>query len=617
MKKEQTKSPERAHMIRNTAFALKCGFRSAPASLILLWVSRIVGTLCFDIVTSVFLLKTALSILESGAGYQKFVLSICSMIALKLLSDLQENFIYYCVRIHFEIKCECFINHLIFDKAQQTDLSHFEDPDFFDKYTRATYVISKGGYKDVIHGFTWLIANLTGFISLAVYLVTVDKYMLLFILTPVLSFFFKNRKNRIEFKREKETTVYERRKDYVRRTVLLKDFAKDLKITGIFSVLKRNFEEAVAKNIEIAKKYGASVLTEELLSVFFASIVPTVGAFIYVCFRLLVTKSIRISDFSVMIAAVTNCRGRMNQISDSFSSIHSSCFYVQSLREFLAVENTVKSGSRIPDDFESLTFQNVSFRYEGSEKYALKDVSFTLKKGETTAIVGFNGAGKTTLSKLLMRLYDVTDGAILYNGVNIKEFDLQRYREKFASVFQDYKLFAMTAAENVLMREVDGENLKIAEKAVRIGGVGEKIDSLPNGIHTVLTREFDETGALLSGGEAQKLAVARLFARDFAVAVLDEPSSALDPIADDQMFRSLHEGTRGKCVVFISHRLSCAVAADNILVFADGALIEQGDHEALMQNGGTYRKMFDLQSSGYKSGLQNRQSEAPDTKYED
>ncbi len=601
MKKEKQQNSDKAHTLKNTAFMLKCGLKSAPASLISLLVSRTVSTLCFDIVTSVFLLKTAMSIIESGESYGKFALSIFSMIAVKLISDFQEDFVLYYVRIRFEIKCENFINHMIFGKAQEADISRFEDPDFFDRYTRATYVVNKDGFKNIIHGCTWIVANLAGFVTLAVYLVTVDKFLPIFILTPVIAFIFRSRKNKFEFMREKEMTASERRKDYVRRTVLLKDFAKDIKITDIFSALKRNYSEATDKNIEIAKHYAPKIVTDELLSVIFASIIPTVGAFAYACFRFAVTKSIGLSDFSVIIAAVTNCRNRMNQISYYVSDVHKYSYYVQSLREFLACENTVKSGSLIPGDFESIEFKNVSFRYEGREEYALKNISLTLKKGETTAIVGFNGAGKTTLSKLLMRLYDATEGEILYNGVNIKEYDLQKYRDKFASVFQDYKIFAMTAAENVLMKETDEENIKIAENAIETSGVGEKFNGLPNGINTVLTKEFDENGALLSGGEAQKLAVARLFASDFDIAVLDEPSSALDPIAEDKMFGNLLEATCGKCVVFISHRLSCAVRADNILVFEDGKIIERGTHSELMSIDGEYRKMFDMQSSGYKT----------------
>ena len=281
------------------------------------------------------------------------------------------------------------------------------------------------------------------------------------------------------------------------------------------------------------------------------------------------------------------------------------CLWVQNLREFLDYEPKIQGGDVIPEDFRSLEFKNVSFRYKEDSDYILKDISFKIEKGQTVAVVGHNGAGKTTLSKLLMRLYDVTEGEILYNGINIKEYDLLKYREKFACVFQDYRVFAMTVAENVLTKEVTEENRKTAVNALRMAGVSEKINKLPNKEDSILTKEFDKDGILLSGGETQKVTISRLFARDFDVAVLDEPSSALDPVAESKMYDALLEGTKGKTVIYISHRLSSATRSDNILVFNKGVLTEQGTHSKLMENDGYYREMFTLQASGYKEVAEN------------
>ena len=258
---------------------------------------------------------------------------------------------------------------------------------------------------------------------------------------------------------------------------------------------------------------------------------------------------------------------------------------MQNLREFLQYEPKIKSGGLIPEEFRELEFRNVSFRYKEDSDYILKNISFRIKKGETVAVVGHNGAGKTTLSKLLMRLYDVTEGEILYNGINIKEYDVIKYREKFASVFQDYKVFAMTVAENVLTEEINEENSVVAVNALKMAGVYDKIGALKNKENSLLTKEFDNEGVLLSGGETQKVTISRLFARDFDIAVLDEPSSALDPVAESKMYDALLEGTRGKTLIYISHRLSSATRSDNILVFSKGRLTEQRDHEQLMANG--------------------------------
>ncbi len=269
------------------------------------------------------------------------------------------------------------------------------------------------------------------------------------------------------------------------------------------------------------------------------------------------------------------------------------------MKEFLGFESNVRSGSRVCGDFENLEFRNVYFRYPSAEGYTLENVSFKINKGETLALVGVNGAGKSTLVKLLLRFYDVTEGEIILNGRNIKEYTLESLRGIFGAVFQDYTNFAISVNENLICHECSQEDKQKAETALRQSGVWEKISSLPDKGDTVLTKEFDKNGIGLSGGENQKLSVARLFAKDFSFAVLDEPSSALDPIAEYKMYESLINVTRGKTVLYISHRLSSAVLSDRILVLDGKKIAEDGTHEELMKKGGIYSEMFTLQASSY------------------
>ncbi|MBR2893298.1 MAG: ATP-binding cassette domain-containing protein, partial [Clostridia bacterium] len=208
-------------------------------------------------------------------------------------------------------------------------------------------------------------------------------------------------------------------------------------------------------------------------------------------------------------------------------------------------------------------------------------------------------AGKSTLVKLLLRFYDVTEGEILYNGVNIKEYDLGAYRNIFGAVFQDYKNFAVSVYENVICHECSDAEKAKAEDALKRSGIWEKISAFPKGGDTVLTREFDKNGAGLSGGENQKVSAARLFAKDFQLAVLDEPSSALDPIAEYKMYENLIEVTKDKAVLYISHRLSSAVLSDRIIVIGGGEILQQGSHKELMEQQGKYKEMFTLQASSY------------------
>lgn len=601
MKKEKTKKiKQKAYIVKNTAFMLGCAFKCAPLSVILIYLEYILENVYYSVVVNVMFLETALSIVEGNGTFREFVIKMSLIVAGKLFIDLYGYIAFYTVRTKFEIKCESYINSLIFKKAQQVELGCYENPDFFDKYNRATWVVEKGGFKRIIEGSAWTIGSLVSFVFLVIYLVNIDPFLLLFIVCPLAVMIFRVYKNRLELEKEKEMTPFERQKDYVRRTILLKDFAKEIKTTNIFNVIDKRFRSAIKKNIEVIKKYGWKIALLECVSDYFAEIIPVTGGFIYGCYRLIVLENLPISEFSVLISAITTCRNKLNHLAHYFAMQQKHCLWVQNLREFLDYEPKIQGGERIPEEFRSLEFKDVSFRYKDDGDYILKNLSFKIEKGQTVAVVGHNGAGKTTLSKLLMRLYDVTEGEILYNGINIKEYDVLKYRERFASVFQDYRVFAMTVSENVLTEEITEQNKDIPVNALKMAGVYEKIDSLPNKEGSILTKEFDPDGVLLSGGETQKVTIARLFAKDFDIAVLDEPSSALDPVAESKMYDALMEGTKGKTVIYISHRLSSATRSDNIIVFSKGRLTEQGTHEKLMSDGKEYCEMFTLQASGYK-----------------
>ena len=261
------------------------------------------------------------------------------------------------------------------------------------------------------------------------------------------------------------------------------------------------------------------------------------------------------------------------------------------------------NGTEKAEAFESLELRHVSFTYPVPEKNpnpVLSDVSFTVRKGEKIAIVGYNGAGKTTLTKLLMRLYDVTDGAIFYNGTDIRNYDISSFRAHIGSVFQDYKIFAATIGENVMGGTYTDAQKEAVESALTAAGFSEKYRKLPQKADTELTREFDEKGINLSGGEGQKIAIARAFAKNSDILILDEPSSALDPIAEYELNKTIEAAAKDRTVIFISHRLSTTRMADRIYLFDGGKITEQGSHEELMKQDGIYAKMFRVQAKKYQ-----------------
>ena len=333
--------------------------------------------------------------------------------------------------------------------------------------------------------------------------------------------------------------------------------------------------------------------------------------------------AVAVGGFAATINVIWKIRWMFSDLIQKITNFPQHSLYIEKYREFLKYVPKIGGGIKDIPEFESLEFKNVSFSYEfdSNPKYkfhdkdykapvkdekgknALKNVSFTLKKGEKIAIVGYNGAGKTTLIKLMMRLYDPTEGEILYNGVNVKQYDPECYRKMIGTVFQDFKLFATSVAQNVINGKYEeNTHREIVLDALDKADFTEKLKTLKNGIDTHLTREFDDEGTNLSGGESQKVVIARVFAGKYPIVIMDEPSSALDPMAEYNLNQSILKSTNDKTVVFISHRLSTTRIADKIYMFAKGQLIEEGSHKELLERDGKYAEMFRLQSEKYEDG---------------
>ena len=296
-------------------------------------------------------------------------------------------------------------------------------------------------------------------------------------------------------------------------------------------------------------------------------------------------------------------KSNLKGISSLIPQFQQNSLYIEKMRAFLDYKEVIKNidnAKSVPKEPSLLELKNVSFSYSEKSGEILKNISINIRPYEKIAFVGYNGAGKTTLTKLLMRLYDVSKGEILLNNVNIKNYQLESYRNSFGTVFQDYQIFAANIAENVIMDEVTNNEKDIIINALENSGFADKLNSYKNGIYTPLTREFEETGVNISGGEAQKIAIARVFAKPCQIIILDEPSSALDPISEYNLNQTMLEAAENKTVIFISHRLSSARMADRIYMLEKGEVIEQGSHEELMNFDGKYAEMFNLQAEKYK-----------------
>ena len=293
----------------------------------------------------------------------------------------------------------------------------------------------------------------------------------------------------------------------------------------------------------------------------------------------------------------------MKGILEDIANIKAQSMYLDDMREFLEMKDSdeVENPIEIPkDDSYEIEFKNVSFKYPRTERYIYKNLSLKIKKGQRLAIVGINGAGKTTFVKLLCRLYEPTSGEILINGVNIKNFSKEEYFKVLSVVFQEIKTFAFSVAENVSLKDKENTDRSKVLKCIEKAGIKEKIDSLEKGIDTSLLKILDEDGVELSGGENQKLALARALYKNGKIVILDEPTSALDAVAEYNIYKGFDELIGEKTAIYISHRLASTKFCDVIAFFENGEVVEYGTHDELLSKNGKYSEMFNIQSQYYK-----------------
>ena len=505
------------------------------------------------------------------------------------------------------------INTKLFEKATHVELECYENTDFYNRFTLAMKDCEQR-LAQILENQCVIFASSIASLFALYYMFTIDHYVISFVAGPLIgNFVFGKMINELKFRMNKECVPYNRKMEYVNRTLYLADYAKEFRMSEVFSVLKKLYEDGFQGVLGKIREYRNRKVFLVFMRNIFTFVVIFQGVIFYSLYRVMVTHSMTISGFTVLFSAMTAVAWMVIGASNAIIKSYEDSLYIANLKEFIEYEPELDEMQKgiLPNACEVaaksekvLEFRKVSFTYLGQEERTLHDINMTISQNEKIAIVGHNGAGKTTFVKLLMRLYDVSEGEIQYYGENIKELDLPEYRKLYGTAFQDYQVFSMTVAENVLMRKPEGkEDYKKVEDSLKRAGVYEKVCRLPHGMDTVLTKEFAEDGAVLSGGELQKIAVARAFAKDYKIAIFDEPSSALDPVAEYQLYENILQECADKTVVFISHRLSTAVLADKIYLFENGRIVEQGSHELLLQRNGKYADMFRKQAENYVGGM--------------
>lgn len=588
------------HTFKNNKYMIDLIMQSCPSVFVLSLISTIFSAL-HSFLLDTYIYQYALNSFQEGKELKIILITLGGMFAYTVFYTF-----FQCISdCYFELKfpiVEAYIQNILQKKACTVDIACFESSAFYDTYIKAADDATNRAYSVMknILDVLWAIINV---VATGALIFIIDPIFLFLTFLPlVCTMFIGKKRNRINYEYNMRTKEAARKRDYVRRTFYLKDFSKEMRLTEIWKVMLKRMHNSVAEMKDIVNKYGYKMMFFRYLFDFIFDVVIDTGTIILAAFKTLVLKNMYFGDCFVVINSISHIAGRINFIGDVIFKFDENSLYVDNLRDFLEYEIHIVEDENAPvvPLFKKLELKNITFCYGKQSIPALSNVNLTIHAGEKIAIVGHNGAGKTTLVKLLQRLYDPSKGEILLNGNSIKNYRLSSYRGLFATVFQDYNLFATTIAENVLLRgDITDEDKKLVKDSLQKVGIYDKIKTLPSGVDSNVTREFDNDGVVFSGGEAQKISIARIFAGKHEIVIMDEPTSALDPIAEQEMYRNIFEVCQEKTVIFISHRLSSVTMADRVYMFENGEIIEQGTHNELLSLNAKYADMWHKQAGTY------------------
>ena len=593
---------DRLKALRNLPHVLRILWESGPG--VVSWgiaLRVIVAVLPFGIAkVAQYIINDIAAVLRGQPLSSRFWIFVGTEVVLNVLAGLITRAIDYSDSLlsnrytqHASVK--------VMEQAAKLDLTTYENPLYYDRLERAR--VQATDRLAMIQQMGRLVQQAITTLTFSAALAWESPWLVLLLMVGVLpSFVGETHYAFLGYAKNFRQTPAKRQMDYLRQVAGSREGAKEVKLFGLNKFFTVRFQtlarQIYVEDIALAK---SKLFVGGLLGVI--GTLGYYGAFVYVIWRT-IHGAYNIGQFTFLAAAIQQASSNLQQVFSTVSGIADQALFLTDLIAFFEMKPTVESkpnGSPMPKVIRwGFEFRNVSFAYPGTTRKVLKDFNFTLAPGERVALIGENGQGKTTVVKLITRLYDPTEGQVLLDGLDLREYSLEDLHRHIGVIFQDFMRYEMTARENIAVGRIENQNAqRDIELAAHKSLADTVVKKLANGYDQILGRRF-EGGVELSGGEWQKMALARAYLRDAQMLILDEPTAALDARSELQVFERFAELTEGKMALLISHRFSTVRMADRIVVLSGGRLIEEGNHQQLMASGGLYAEMFEMQAASYR-----------------
>lgn len=584
--------------IKNNIFMLSYIHQSCPYHIILTLFVSVLGS--FSAIINLLITRYIINIIQVGNGEDLFY-SVSIMILMLFIIDLLYLSIStYIQQVVIPRNTQIISQQMqkeLFNKAAVIELKFYDDPSFYNIFCLALQQTDIRA-QEVLRTFSTSLSSLFSISALCTLMFIMEPILIILVMINVLVAFFINvYAAKLQHFYSKEKVQPQREIEYAKYVFYKAENAKELRLSGsIKTLLTDKLFTASNSIIDLINRYGKKLTTYSRIQSAMNKTISTL-VMIYLAYKV-INRKLLIGDFSALSTSSQQLSAQIMGLINIFPQMYEHSLYIENFKEFLEIPVVNYNKGIGIDKINSIKLDNVSFTYPLNDSETLKNINLELVMNQKIAIVGENGAGKSTLVKLLTGLYETNEGKIIINGNNINTYKMDDYRKCIGVVFQDFKIYALSIAENILMRKIHNKELdeKLVINALRFADLYEKVMRLPEGIYTKVTREFEDDGVMFSGGEMQRIMLARVYISKCSMLILDEPSSSLDPISESGMMNKMMDMSQNKCVIIISHRLRNIKNVDHIYVMNKGKIIEHGSHKELMEKKGMYFTMYNKQN---------------------